>query len=76
MWIDADRYSRDGVKGSIQYRGYTLDELLEKNDFEDVSFLLIWGHLPSQEEKLQYRSKLAHKATPPEAVVNTIKCFP
>lgn len=53
-----------------------LDELLEKHDFEDVSFLLIWNHLPSPQEKLDYRFKLAAKANPPQSVINTIKCFP
>ncbi|KAJ5668363.1 uncharacterized protein N7477_006933 [Penicillium maclennaniae] len=66
----------DGVKGTIQYRDYMLDELLEKHDFEDVSFLLIWGHLPSADEKLEYRTKLAARANPPQSVINTIKCFP
>lgn len=64
------------MKGSIQYRNHTLDDLIENHDFEDVAFLLVWGHLPSQEEKLQFRLKLADRANPPEEVVNTIKCFP
>lgn len=42
------------MKGSIQYRNHTLDDLIENHDFEDVAFLLVWGHLPSQEEKLQF----------------------
>ncbi|KAJ9143311.1 Citrate synthase [Pleurostoma richardsiae] len=66
----------DGVKGTIQYRGYALDELIEEHDFEDVSFLLIWGHLPSPQEKIDYRRTLASKATPPPCVIDTIKCFP
>ncbi|KAE8353811.1 citrate synthase-like protein [Aspergillus coremiiformis] len=66
----------DGVRGSIQYRNYTLDELLERHDFEDVSFLLVWDHLPSPQEKIDYRLKLAAKANPPQAVLDTIKCFP
>ncbi|PWY82045.1 citrate synthase [Aspergillus heteromorphus CBS 117.55] len=66
----------DGVKGIIHYRGYTLDQLIENHDFEDVSFLLVWGHLPSIQEKLDYRTKLAARLNPPQSVVDTIKCFP
>ncbi|KAJ5647725.1 hypothetical protein N7490_004097 [Penicillium lividum] len=66
----------DGVKGTIQYRGYMLDELLEKHDFEDVSFLLVWGHLPSREEKLKFRANLSARANPPQSVIDTIKSFP
>ncbi|KAF7550217.1 hypothetical protein G7Z17_g5839 [Cylindrodendrum hubeiense] len=69
-------YIRDGVKGTIQYRDYSLDELVEGHDFEDVSHLLIWGRLPSPQEKLDYRLKLATKADPPQCVIDTIKCFP
>ncbi|KAL4912107.1 citrate synthase [Aspergillus aurantiobrunneus] len=36
----------DGLKGVIQCRGYSLDELVENHDFEAVAFLLTWGHLP------------------------------
>ncbi|OJJ45314.1 hypothetical protein ASPZODRAFT_133962 [Penicilliopsis zonata CBS 506.65] len=66
----------DGIKGTIQYRDYPMDELIEKHDFEDVSFLLIWNHLPSQQEKLNYRRSLAARANPPQAVIDTVKCFP
>ncbi|PTU19044.1 hypothetical protein P175DRAFT_0484853 [Aspergillus ochraceoroseus IBT 24754] len=66
----------DGVKGTIQYRNYMLDELIEKHDFDDVSFLLVWNHLPSREKKLDYRTKLAGRMNPPQSVADTVKCFP
>lgn len=41
-------YSSDGQRGYIQYRHHSLDDLIEKNhDWEDVTHLLIWDHLPT-----------------------------
>ncbi|RAH76535.1 citrate synthase [Aspergillus japonicus CBS 114.51] len=66
----------DGLKGKIQYRDRTLDELMEHNDFEDVAFLLIWGQLPSAAAKESFRLKLAARANPPAGVEETIRSFP
>lgn len=53
-----------------------MDHLIDNHDFEEVAFLLIWGHLPDEKERLQFRRNLAQLATPPELVVQTIKAFP
>ena len=39
----------DGEKGILRYRGYTIEELAEKSDFLEVTYLLIYGELPSSE---------------------------
>ncbi len=41
----------DGEKGILHYRGYPIEELAEKSDFIEVSYLLIYGELPT---KAQY----------------------
>ncbi|KAJ1553623.1 hypothetical protein HK096_007114, partial [Nowakowskiella sp. JEL0078] len=38
----------DGDKGILRYRGYPIEELAEKSTFVEVSFLLIYGYLPSK----------------------------
>jgi citrate synthase len=50
----------DGDKGILLYRGYPIEELAEKADFVEVSYLLIYGHLPSEEELEQFRTDLTH----------------
>ncbi|MGE5499657.1 MAG: citrate synthase [Syntrophothermus sp.] len=40
----------DGEKGILQYRGYPIDELARKSSFVEVSYLLIYGHLPTKAE--------------------------
>ncbi|MDN5213915.1 citrate synthase [Fulvivirgaceae bacterium BMA12] len=39
----------DGEKGILRYRGYTIEALAEKSDFLEVSYLLIYGELPTKE---------------------------
>ncbi|KAJ3032620.1 hypothetical protein HDV00_007314 [Rhizophlyctis rosea] len=41
----------DGEQGILRYRGYPIEELAEKSNFLEVSYLLIYGELPS---KVQY----------------------
>jgi len=43
----------------LTYRGYSINELAEKATFEEVAFLLIYGHLPDQAELDSYRNKLS-----------------
>ncbi len=38
----------DGEKGILHYRGYPIEELAEKSDFIEVSYLLIYGELPTR----------------------------
>src|SRR4051812_34610926 len=40
----------DGDAGILRYRGYPIDELAEKSSFLEVSYLLIYGELPTQEQ--------------------------
>src|SRR5260370_26774830 len=42
----------------LTYRGYSINDLAEKATFEEVAFLLLYGHLPSHSELEGYRRKL------------------
>lgn len=67
----------DGIEGSIHYRNFSIVKLMEmKKKFEDVTFLLIWGHLPSQEERQKYKKDLAAAMAPPQMVSDVIQSFP
>jgi citrate synthase len=41
----------DGDAGILLYRGYPIEQLAEKKDFLDVSYLLLNGELPTPDEK-------------------------
>ena len=40
----------DGDEGILRYRGYPIEQLAEKSSFLEVSYLLVYGELPSQTE--------------------------
>jgi citrate synthase len=44
----------DGDNGILLYRGYPIEQLAEKKDFLDVSYLLLNGELPNVEEKKKF----------------------
>ena len=46
----------DGDKGILLYRGYPIEQLAEKKDFIDVSYLLLNGELPTEQEKNQFNN--------------------
>ena len=41
----------DGDEGVLLYRGYPIDELAEKKTFLEVAYLLLYGELPTPEQK-------------------------
>ena len=48
----------DGDAGILRYRGIDITELCEKSTFMEVSYLLIYGHLPTVEEFAKFKEKV------------------
>jgi citrate synthase len=48
----------DGEKGILRYRGYPIEELAAKSDFVEVSYLLIYGELPTQSQLEDFRMSI------------------
>jgi citrate synthase len=48
----------DGDAGILLYRGYRIEELAEHSDFTEVSYLLLYGELPSDEQKEDFRRRI------------------
>ena len=49
----------DGDEGILLYRGYPINELANNSDYTEVCYLLLYGELPSAEQK----TKFAHDIT-------------
>lgn len=49
----------DGEKGILHYRGYDIVELCEKSTFVEVSYLLIYGALPTIDELERFKNKIS-----------------
>jgi citrate synthase len=50
----------DGDEGILRYRGYPIDQLAEKSSFLEVSYLLIYGELPSESELEGFSDRIRH----------------
>jgi citrate synthase len=48
----------DGEKGILRYRGYPIEQLARNCDFIEVSYLLIYGELPTATQLEEFRNKL------------------
>lgn len=48
----------DGEKGILRYRGYDIEELAEKSTFLEISYLLIYGELPTKKQFEEFREKV------------------
>lgn len=48
----------DGEKGILRYRGYPIEQLAEKSDFIEVSYLLIYGELPTQDQYNSFTDRI------------------
>lgn len=50
----------DGDKGLLYYRGYPIEQLAENSDYLEVCYLLIYGELPTAEQKEQFVHTVMH----------------
>jgi citrate synthase len=50
----------DGDKGILRYRGYPIEQLAQSASFVEVCYLLIYGHLPTQDELTQFQHQLTY----------------
>ncbi|TMG38250.1 MAG: citrate synthase [Chloroflexi bacterium] len=65
-----------GPEGKLTYRGIDIHDLARHSSFEETTYLLWFGHLPSQEALRQLSSDLAaHRALPRE-VLELMRQFP
>ena len=44
----------DGEKGILRHRGYDIEDLAGQSDFTEVCYLLLYGELPTPEEKKEF----------------------
>lgn len=48
----------DGDAGILRYRGYPIEQLAEKSTFIEVSYLLIYGELPTAEQLEKFTTQI------------------
>ncbi|SHI88013.1 citrate synthase [Rubritalea squalenifaciens DSM 18772] len=66
----------EGLEGKLSYLGYSIDDLVEHCNFEEVTFLLHNGRLPNAAELEAFEQKLRNDRELPEQVVDFLKNLP
>jgi len=66
----------DGGKGILSYRGIDIHELAEKSTFEEITFLLWNGALPTDSELKDFTHQLAAARQLPDDVIAFLKGLP
>lgn len=66
----------DGEQGILRYRGYSIEDLAEKSNFLEVSYLLIFGELPTAVELGKFETNIRKYTLVNEEMKNIIDGFP
>jgi citrate synthase len=66
----------DGEKGKLFYRGYPLETLVDNSSFEEVSYLLVYGKLPTRSELEAHKDLLIQERNIPDNILRILKSFP
>jgi citrate synthase len=68
-WIDGDA-------GVLEYRGIPIEKLAGQSTFEETSYLLLWGKLPTRAEMEKFTRDLATNRDIRFRLVDLLKCLP
>ena len=66
----------DGEEGILRYRGYAIEDLADKANFLEVSYLLIFGDLPNKQELEKFENNIRKYTLVNEEMKNIIDGFP
>ncbi len=66
----------DGEKGILRYRGIPIEQLAEQSTFVETSYLLIYGHLPSESEHRTFSTALTRHSLIHEDMKRFFDGFP
>src|SRR3712207_237282 len=65
----------DGEKGILQHRGIPIEQLCEHSTYLEVAYLLIYGHLPTEDEYNQWVYEITHHTYVHENIKNFMDGF-
>jgi citrate synthase len=66
----------DGEEGILRYRGYAIEDLADKASFLEVSYLLIFGELPTTAQLEKFENDIRKYTLVNEEMKNIIDGFP
>jgi len=66
----------NGGKGILSYRGYSIEELAKKSTFEETSYLLLLGELPTKDQLQDFTNKVTQFRALPDELITILKALP
>jgi citrate synthase len=66
----------DGEEGILRYRGYPIEQLAEKSTFTEVSYLLVYGKLPTKTELEKFNSDISRHTLVHEDMKRFYEAYP
>ena len=66
----------NGEKGELSYRGYTIEDLTQNAGFLEVSYLLIFGFLPTKSQLEKFQIDIHKESLVDEDLKVILKSFP
>jgi len=66
----------DGEAGVLSYRGIDIHELAQFSSFEETTYLLWFGTLPTAEQLAAFTAELAHARSLPPKVIEFLRSVP
>ena len=64
-----------GEEGTLEYRGIPIDQLAENSNYLEVAYLLIYGHLPTEDEYNDWVYQVTHHTFVHENIKNFMEGF-
>src|SRR5438093_6345845 len=66
----------DGQRARLEYRGIPAETLARESTFEETSWLLLKGELPTQRELIDFKSQLTNHRRIKYRLIDLMKCLP
>ncbi len=66
----------DGNAGRLLYRGYSIEELATRSNFEEVTYLLLYGSLPTSEQLKDLSGQMAAQREVPRGIIKALTNMP
>jgi citrate synthase len=66
----------DGEEGKLWYRGYPIEQIAEYGTFLEVSYLLVYGDLPTEKELRYFTDSISHHTLVHEDMKRFYEAYP
>jgi len=66
----------NGNEGKLYYRGYSIEDLAENTTFEETSYLLLYGELPTKAQLAEFDAKLRQHRRLKYKIIDVLKTLP